>query len=137
MCARSASFSTVVLDGANVACQKDGTPSAAKLAAAVAYFARFSPPLTCVAFAPAFWLHSKRAEDVALLQGADRALLAALVAEDRVVLTPPQAHDDFYVIDYAVKHDGFVVTNDMFRDHVANKASGSSYVSGRKCETSE
>lgn len=32
-----------------------------------------------------------------------------------------QAHDDFYVIDYAVKYDGFIVTNDMFRDHVSNK----------------
>lgn len=114
--------STVVIDGANVACQKDGAPSAAKLAAAVAFFANLTTPVSCVAFAPAFWLHSKRAEDAALLQGDDRALLAALVAEDRVVLTPAQAHDDFYVIDYAVKHDGFVVTNDMFRDHVANKA---------------
>lgn len=34
-----------------------------------------------------------------------------------------QAHDDFYVIDYAVKHDGFIVTTDMFRDHVSNRVS--------------
>ncbi|GMG14947.1 unnamed protein product [Phytophthora fragariaefolia] len=51
----------------------------------------------------------------------DWALLSELVQKDHVILTPSQAHDDFYVIDYAVKYDGFIVTNDMFRDHVANK----------------
>ncbi|CAH0489475.1 unnamed protein product [Peronospora farinosa] len=53
----------------------------------------------------------------------DWMLLNELVHKDYVVLTPSQSHDDFYVIDYAVKYDGFIVTNDMFRDHVANKRS--------------
>ncbi|EGZ16263.1 hypothetical protein PHYSODRAFT_560757 [Phytophthora sojae] len=53
----------------------------------------------------------------------DWTLLNELVQKDHVILTPSQAHDDFYVIDYAVKYDGFIVTNDMFRDHVANKRS--------------
>ncbi|ETI39830.1 hypothetical protein, variant 2 [Phytophthora nicotianae CJ01A1] len=51
----------------------------------------------------------------------DWALLNELVQKDHVILTPSQAHDDFYVIDYAVKYNGFIVTNDMFRDHVSNK----------------
>ncbi|EEY65175.1 uncharacterized protein PITG_16378 [Phytophthora infestans T30-4] len=51
----------------------------------------------------------------------DWALLNQLVHQDHVILTPSQAHDDFYVIDYAVKYNGFIVTNDMFRDHVSNK----------------
>eukprot|EP00644_Phytophthora_capsici_P017240 jgi/Phyca11/529754/estExt2_fgenesh1_pm.C_PHYCAscaffold_480069 len=51
----------------------------------------------------------------------DWVLLNDLVQKDHVILTPSQAHDDFYVIDYAVKYDGFIVTNDMFRDHVSNK----------------
>ncbi|CAI5739514.1 unnamed protein product [Peronospora destructor] len=53
----------------------------------------------------------------------DWTLLSELVQKDYVVLTPSQSHDDFYVIDYAVKYDGFIVTNDMFRDHVSNKRS--------------
>lgn len=145
---------TIVLDGANVACQKDGTPSMAKLAAAISFFRSIEKQnsgdcaVKCIAFAPNFWLNAKSesAKENGTLTGDDAALLAALVEKDHVILTPSQvqsfgsvcmakqmltavcmflsqAHDDFYVIDYAVKYDGFVVTNDMFRDHISNKAS--------------
>ncbi|KAG6961961.1 hypothetical protein JG687_00007409 [Phytophthora cactorum] len=57
----------------------------------------------------------------AAMETDDWALLNELVQKDHVILTPSQAHDDFYVIDYAVKYNGFIVTNDMFRDHVSNK----------------
>uniref|UniRef100_K3X641 RNase NYN domain-containing protein n=1 Tax=Globisporangium ultimum (strain ATCC 200006 / CBS 805.95 / DAOM BR144) TaxID=431595 RepID=K3X641_GLOUD len=119
---------TIVIDGANVACQKDGTPSIAKLAAAIAHFQAFRQQtdgvrgaIKCVAFAPNFWLNAKSSASGVLEAEADRVLLSSLVEKDHVILTPSQAHDDFYVIDYAVKYDGFIVTNDMFRDHVANK----------------
>ncbi|RLN97041.1 hypothetical protein BBJ28_00010823 [Nothophytophthora sp. Chile5] len=126
----------VVIDGANVACQKDGQVTIPKLAAAIAYFRSFAAgryPIKCVAFAPNFWLNQKPTPGSAnprengAMETDDWALLNALVRQDHVILTPSQAsashaaHDDFYVIDYAVKYDGFIVTNDMFRDHVSHK----------------
>ncbi|GMF11336.1 unnamed protein product [Phytophthora lilii] len=124
----------VVIDGANVACQKDGKAHIPKLAAAIQFFRSLEPaegryPVKCVAFAPNFWPNVKPAPGAAgprengAMETDDWALLDELVQKDHVILTPSQAHDDFYVIDYAVKYDGFIVTNDMFRDHVANKVS--------------
>ncbi|POM72502.1 Hypothetical protein PHPALM_10770 [Phytophthora palmivora] len=121
----------VVIDGANVACQKDGKAHIPKLAAAIQYFRSLEPtgryPIKCVAFAPNFWLNVKPTPGSAgprengAMETDDWMLLNELVQKDHVILTPSQAHDDFYVIDYAVKYDGFIVTNDMFRDHVSNK----------------
>ncbi|KAF4321688.1 hypothetical protein BBO99_00001143 [Phytophthora kernoviae] len=122
----------IVIDGANVACQKDGRAYIPKLAAAIEYFrscqsANDRYPIKCVAFAPNFWLNvkpvpgSSTPRENGAMQTDDWELLNSLVQKDQVILTPSQAHDDFYVIDYAVKYDGFIVTNDMFRDHVANR----------------
>ncbi|ETL86661.1 hypothetical protein L917_13918 [Phytophthora nicotianae] len=122
----------VVIDGANVACQKDGKAHIPKLAAAIRFFRSLEPaagqyPVKCVAFAPNFWLNVKPTPGSAgprengAMETDDWALLNELVQKDHVILTPSQAHDDFYVIDYAVKYNGFIVTNDMFRDHVSNK----------------
>lgn len=122
----------VVLDGANVARQKDGVTSIPKLAAAIEYFrssacASSKFPIMCVAFVPNFWLNAKPAaagagpRENGNMHTDEWEMLRQLVEKDHVTLTPSQAHDDFYVIDYAVKYDGFIVTNDMFRDHVANK----------------
>ncbi|KAG2762096.1 hypothetical protein PC129_g924 [Phytophthora cactorum] len=122
----------VVIDGANVACQKDGKAHIPKLAAAIKLFRSLESaagqyPVKCVAFAPNFWLNVKPTpssagpRENAAMETDDWALLNELVQKDHVILTPSQAHDDFYVIDYAVKYNGFIVTNDMFRDHVSNK----------------
>ena len=45
----------------------------------------------------------------------DVQLLNDLVAEGLVVGTPPQDYDDSYCLTYARKHDGFVVSNDLYR----------------------
>lgn len=119
----------MVIDGANVSCQKDGKAHIPKLAAAIQYFRALGPasgryPVKCVAFAPNFWLPTPGGaapRENGAMETDDWTLLNELVQKDHVILTPSQAHDDFYVIDYAVKYDGFIVTNDMFRDHVANK----------------
>ncbi|KAJ0405971.1 hypothetical protein P43SY_005537 [Pythium insidiosum] len=105
----------VVLDGANVATRKDQHRVVARLAAALAFF-QAHDAVRCVAFVPRFWLPTAPAAS----EVDDPALLQRLVDQELVVLTPSHAHDDFYVIDYAVKNDGFIVTNDMFRDHVQN-----------------
>lgn len=41
-----------------------------------------------------------------------------LVKDGTVSLTPPQDYDDSYCIEYARKHKGVIVTNDMYRDHI-------------------
>ena len=114
-----------------MACQKDGKAHITKLAAAIHFFRtlELEVGVKCIAFVPNFWLNVKPLPDAAglreneAMEKSDRTLLNELVHKDYVVLTPSQSHDDFYVIDYAVKYDGFIVTNDMFRDHVSNKVS--------------
>ncbi|CAI5743110.1 unnamed protein product [Hyaloperonospora brassicae] len=126
----------IVIDGANVACQKEGNVHVPKLAAAIQYFRSLQRtagghPIKCVAFAPNFWLNAKPPssssdgcrDSSSAIGTQDSALLKEMVQNDAVILTPSHAHDDLYVIDYAVKYDGFIVTNDMFRDHVSNKRS--------------
>ncbi|CAH0475368.1 unnamed protein product [Peronospora belbahrii] len=124
----------IVIDGANVACQKGGKAHIPNLVAAIQFFQSLKPavgrfPIKCVAFIPNFWLNVKPVSDSVksrengIMETDEWLLLNNLVEKNYVVLTPSQAHDDFYVIDYAVKHDGFIVTNDMFRDHVSNKRS--------------
>ncbi|OQR99211.1 hypothetical protein ACHHYP_07224 [Achlya hypogyna] len=105
----------VVLDAANVATVSPGNLQAERLRAALECFARMD--VRAVAFAPRYWLDGNQL----FRDDAGKAIIQALVNENKLVLTPPQAHDDFYVIDYATKHNGFVVTNDMFRDHIMNK----------------
>ena len=48
----------------------------------------------------------------------DIPLLQELVSQGVVVGTPPQDYDDSYCITYARHRSGYVVTNDMYRDHV-------------------
>ncbi|ETW01746.1 hypothetical protein H310_06350 [Aphanomyces invadans] len=50
----------------------------------------------------------------------DVTLLQAMVLEGLIIATPPQDYDDSYCIQYAGTHDGCVVTNDLFRDHLDN-----------------
>ena len=35
-----------------------------------------------------------------------------------LVATPPQDYDDNYSIAYATRYNGFIVSNDMFRDYL-------------------
>ena len=39
-----------------------------------------------------------------------------VLANSEIVLIPPQNHDDSYMIEYALRVDGIIVSNDMFRD---------------------
>ena len=48
----------------------------------------------------------------------DLAYLYGLVNKGLVVKSPPQDYDDSYCIQYAKKHDAFVVSNDLFRDYI-------------------
>ena len=49
----------------------------------------------------------------------DIGLLVRLAEAGKIILTPPQDYDDSYCISYAKAHGGCIVTNDIYRDHVA------------------
>ena len=53
---------------------------------------------------------SKLPDDVSLLQ--------QLVSSGFLIATPPQDYDDSYSIAYAKTHGGYLISNDMYRDHV-------------------
>ncbi|CCI45548.1 unnamed protein product [Albugo candida] len=106
----------IVLDAANITFHTTGI-LIARLIRVVDFFQQRFPSARCVAFAPNFWLHSTSKSPS--LSGNDAVLLQQLIAKDAAVLTPSHAHDDYYLIDYAIKYDGFIVTNDLFRDHIA------------------
>ena len=50
----------------------------------------------------------------------DLPYLYGLVGKGLVVKSPPQDYDDSYCIQYAKKHDAFIVSNDLFRDYIDN-----------------
>ena len=106
-----------MLDGANVARFGDGKKKVANLLAAIAYFQQkqqhSNNHTKCVAFVPQNWVDSDAEEQQ-----------QQLVAQTSIVLTASDSEDDLFMIDYAVRHDGFVVTNDLFRDHVKNEVGG-------------
>ncbi|RLO07359.1 hypothetical protein DYB28_003478 [Aphanomyces astaci] len=114
------SQSLVVLDAANVATVVRGAVRIQRLQHAIDHFESLG--IRCIAFAPGYWVKSKtltprsrsqQSAEMELDQKAEMAAVQELVLLEKVVLTPPQAHDDLFIIDYAMKHDGFVVTNDI------------------------
>lgn len=44
--------------------------------------------------------------------------LERLIRENVLILTPPQDYDDSYMLEYAKRHRGYIVSNDMYRDHL-------------------
>lgn len=50
----------------------------------------------------------------------DWEILNKLVHTGKVTVVPAGDHDDVYILTYARFHDGFVVSNDFFIDHIKN-----------------
>lgn len=48
----------------------------------------------------------------------DVQMLMRMVDDGLIIATPPQDYDDSYCIKYAMARSGYVVTNDLYRDHV-------------------
>ena len=48
----------------------------------------------------------------------DLNYLKKLVDQHLVIQSPPQDYDDSYAIQYAKKHNAYIVTNDLFRDYL-------------------
>lgn len=78
-----------------------------------------------VAFLPDYCLDleasrkARRRERWSLTQE-DRSILEVMVDSGVVVLTPAMDSDDLYCIHYARRHGAFLVTNDLFRDHISD-----------------
>jgi len=51
----------------------------------------------------------------------ERNVLAGLRGRQVLVYTPSGAHDDRFIIEYAKKHDGYILSNDRYRDHVRER----------------
>lgn len=77
-----------------------------------------------VAFLPAAYLH--RARRIQNQDGAyvemdtdDWDQLHDLLRHNLLAIVPSGDSDDAYILEYARSHQGFVVSNDLFRDHIA------------------
>lgn len=120
----------VVIDAPNVAMRHGLNKcfSCRGIALALDYFRTLGH--RAIAFIPDYYLNYERAGELKRAQksvGGVRAvqlpdnigLLESLVEARLLICTPPQDYDDSYCIKYAMQNDGYVVTNDMYRDHVA------------------
>ncbi|ETI50968.1 hypothetical protein F441_05606 [Phytophthora nicotianae CJ01A1] len=119
----------IVIDAPNVAMRhgKGKVFSCAGIELAVNYFQALGHRV--VAFIPDYMLQSdeerrEREEQGEVLTASkipdDVALLEHLMHKGVLIPTPPQDYDDSYSIQYAGLHNGYVVTNDLFRDHIVN-----------------
>ena len=110
---------TIVLDGANIAVAhaRGDRRSIDGIAIAARFFRTQAGVGRVVAFVPQHW-----AERGALAASRGGELLRSMMADGTVVATPSQADDDVFFIEYARRRgsDGFIVTNDMLRDHIAS-----------------
>jgi ribonuclease ZC3H12 len=48
----------------------------------------------------------------------DVTLLNQLVDQGLLIGTPSKDYDDSYSIQYAKQHGGYIISNDMYRDHI-------------------
>jgi hypothetical protein len=60
----------------------------------------------------------------------DVDLVQEMIRDGRVVLCPPGVDDDRWIIGYARSNDGFLVSNDMYRDHIARSETSSTQLLG-------
>jgi len=60
------------------------------------------------------------------------SLLNSLRDEGLLVTTPSQDYDDTYTIEFAIRHNAFIVSNDRYRDYIEGCAEGSRRYAMRK-----
>lgn len=112
----------IVIDGPNVAKRhgKETEFSAKGIKIAIDYWIERGHD--AIAFIPEHYVKRKPGQSVTLQEFYPKAnnvpLLLELINEGKLVLTPPQDYDDSYCIEYAMRHNGVIVTNDRYWDHV-------------------
>eukprot|EP01041_Mallomonas_annulata_P008228 gene8228-16920_t len=131
-------LSLIVVDAPNVAMRHglNAKFSCAGIRIVLEFFAQAGHKV--VSFLPDYYLSYEgvngiRRQAVLNIDGAtvrasrvpdDVNLLQQLVVRGLLIGTPAQDYDDSYCITYARRHGGYVITNDLYRDHikrVANK----------------
>jgi hypothetical protein len=117
----------IIIDGPNVARKhgKDTEFSTEGLNIALKYWTDRGHD--AIAFLPEHYVKRKPGQGTVTLQeylpkAKNIPLIMELIEKGQVVLTPPQDYDDSYTIDYAMKHDGCIVSNDRYWDHIEQKA---------------
>jgi len=114
----------IVLDASNIAMrhgESKGIYSTKGIKIAIDFFTKNGHKV--ISFLPDYLFkekdpHSKHAKKRVLPD--DLPYLYGLVSKGLVVKSPPQDYDDSYCIQYAKKHDAFIVSNDLFRDYIDN-----------------
>lgn len=111
----------VVIDAPNVGRHEDKMVLKVKLLkSAIDYY--MGKGCDVVAFLPRYFME-KRQPSESNPTVETYAEMDTLVKNGTVSLTPPQDYDDSYCIEYARKHKGVIVTNDMYRDHIEKRRS--------------
>ena len=86
------------------------------------YFERFEF-LKVVAFIPASYINRKpkRDENVnPLMESEQWELLNSLYYSNKISIVPSGDHDEVYILSYSRDHSGFIISNDLFHDHLKN-----------------
>ncbi len=106
----------VVIDGPNVAFRhsRDQWPASGKgIWLALQYYRQRGYRVR--AFVPGYFLQGRSERR----RATDSKLLNEMAKSGDLIPLPPQDDDDVYFLHYAREHGGYIVTNDMFRDHRA------------------
>jgi hypothetical protein len=110
----------VVLDGANIGYAfGNGVFIGRGLEIAIKYFTELG--IQVRAFLPAHIVKSKPRDGTrgnGNMETEDSEIIQQLVSEALLTVVPAGDNDDEYIIEYAREHNGFVVSNDFFADHV-------------------
>jgi len=90
---------------------------------ALEFFALVPVPCRIVAFIPSSYVRIKPSDGSrgnAKMSTDEIDKLEMMVREAAVSVVPTGDHDDAYILSYARTHDGYIVSNDLFNDHIHN-----------------
>jgi hypothetical protein len=114
----------IVLDCANIGWTYGiESFSAAGVLIAINYFRSMDADVK--AFLPASYIRSKPGKVNAVMITEDIERLSQLVGTQYLTIVPAGDYDDAYILNYARENCGFIVSNDLFQDHI-NKESNDS-----------
>jgi len=103
-----------VIDGQNVAVAHGKQIfSSMGISLVIDYWKKRNHPVIC--FLPQYYIKNRYTEKLA----DNLPLIKSLIDTGLVHLTPPQDLDDSYILQYAERHNAYIVSNDMFRDYIA------------------
>lgn len=105
----------VVIDGQNVACEMGGgrnSFSSKGIEIALDFYQERG--FHAVAIVPRHRIETRGQNDRNVAD--DVPLLLSLRKSGRVFFSPESCHDDYFILQYAIEHEAFVISNDRFRE---------------------